>query len=928
MKKFYLLLLVIISTSSISLAQNGNSYFAKDDYVNAIRAYRSEVGKDPSLYFNMARAYFGIQDFDQAIMALEQWKKKDPKCDQVKADQWLELLRRGDRPVKIENMGTSINSSNDELVPRISADGKILYFLSDDRSGGMGGEDIWYCERQPDGSWGVPKNFSAMNTSSNEGILAISPDGNVAILFGHYSGSFGGGDLFYSVKTENGWSYPCNLGGAINTKKWESLAALGPDGKTLIYSTVREGGKGNSDLWVTQLTETGWTAPKNIGDKINTSGDDKWPFIAADGKTMYFSSDGHFGFGGADLYMTKRLDDTWTNWSEPVNLGPYINTLKDDRDFSVSGSGIYGFVTRGGTADGYGANDIYQFYVPMQYRPEQVFNVYGRVNDEKDSNAWVNIRYFDMQTGVEVNKTSTDALDGMYTVALQKGKKYQVVIDMKGYLYYSSVLDLSDPDLFRKKEPFNQKLESKRNEINRLQSKIDRLNNDLKIALESSSQNIDDLFKEIENTLREYKQALADLEIVMAEAKYQWMEEEGESLNYRQDYTLQTAVVGAKFELKNIFFEFGKATLTKESEIELDKLFDIMQKSEIVIELGGHSDSIGSEEANQKLSQDRVNSVKNYLVAKGIDQQRVVAVGYGEIQPIASNSTPEGRALNRRVEVKILKLQLDREGGEDVVDDNKKKKKEPKKEEPTEVAEKGNMLELLQKAAKNGGLPSGSDCNKEVQYNPNYYTKKPEPKKYGNYKPNGNYGQYFVWNKGRVTNKEFVYKSFNMSLLNFGLQEFDGNAWGAEMTFVNKKLGEHHLQYYFANPTGVKYGFGYDFIRNFQIKSSPIFFVLGFESRFFVGQIANMTKEGLITTGTIPIGLRYQMKVKDFVLCPEAMYVAGFWPSTYVNTDVLTETSRHLRFGVNTRWKFVHGAATLNLGPSIQFVGLKAGVSF
>jgi len=926
MKKLNLLLFAFLLSSAMAFSQNGDAYFQKDEYQNAIRAYRSESQKDPSVYFNMARAYFAIQDFDAAIMALENWKRLDPKCDQEKANKWLALLRRDDQPAKIENMGSNINTSESEYVPRVSADGKTLYFLSDDRDGGVGGEDIWYCQRQTDGSWGAPQNFKSMNTSSNEGILAISPDGNVAIVFGNYNGSFGGGDLFYSVKTENGWSYPCNLGGTINTKNWESLAALGPDGKTLIYSTERDGGKGNSDLWVTQLTEKGWTAPKNMGASINTGEYEKWPFIAADGKTLYFSSDGHFGFGGSDLFMVKRLDDSWTNWSEPINLGRYVNSLKNDKDFSVSGSGINGFITRSGMADGYGSNDIYQFYVPVQFRPEQVFNVFGRVNDENDENAHVNIRYYDLATNEEVNKTATDASNGMYTVALQKGKKYQVVIDMKGYLYYSSILDLSDPNLLRNREPFHQKLKSKQDEIDRIQKVLDEQNAKLKQALQSGSEDINALFEQIEANMKRYRAALDDLEKVMAEAKYEWLESEGQNLNLRQDYTVQSAKIGAKFELKNIFFDFGKATLRKESETELDKLYEILAKSEIEIELGGHSDSIGSEEANQKLSQERVNSVKSYLVNKGINTGRMTAVGYGETQPVASNSTEEGRGLNRRVEVKILRLQAEREGGEVVVDDPSKKKKEPKKEAPVEVAEKGNMLDLLQKAAKNGGLPSGSDCNKVVEYNTKYLPQQNDDKKKKKKKTTGTG---YMYSYGDADKDNFILKTFNLSIVNWGYQPLGKNSLGAEASFVSKSLKENRFQYYFSNPDSVKFGVGYNFLSNRQIKSSPILLCWGYEMKLMFGKSPNLTEDRFFGHLSIPLGIRYLIDMNGIIIAPEAFYNVNVWTSRTKRSDgAFEDGAQYLRFGVNSRWKFVHAGVNYNLGPTVQFLGFRAGVSF
>ncbi len=936
MKSALLLFFTFYLSVGVAFAQSGDELLEKDDYRNAIRAYQIEVRNNPSAYFNMAKAYFALQEFDNAIQALENYKKNDPKADNSTADKWLELLRREDQPVKIENLGERFNTPESELVPRVTADGKTLFFLSDDREGGLGGEDIWYCSRNDDGTWSDPKNFTAMNTSSNEGILAISPDGGVAILFGHYTGSFGGGDLFYSVKTENGWSYPCNLGGTINTKKWESLASLSPDGKTLIYSTTGRDGEGNSDLWVTQLTETGWTTPKNLGKTINTQKNEKWPFIAADGKTVYFSSNGHFGFGGSDLFMVKRLDDTWTNWSEPVNMGRYINTLNDDADFSVTGSGIKGFITRTNMPDGYGSSDIYQFYLPLQFRPEQVYNVYGRVNDENDSNAHVNIRYYEFGTDNEVAKTSTDAADGMYTVALQKGKKYDVVIDMKGYLYFSTVLDLSDPDLLRKKEPFHLKLKSKQEEVDRIQSELDAENAKLKEALNSGSENIQEAFDRVETILRRYKKAIADLEHAMAEAKFQWMEEEGQSLNIRQDYTLQTAKVGAKFELKNIFFDFGKTTLRKDSEAELDKLYAIMSKSEIVIELGGHTDSIGSEEANQRLSQDRVNSVRNYLVNKGIDPGRLKAVGYGETQPVASNSSEEGRALNRRVEVKILSLKMEREGGEEVVEENDKKKKKKKEEDAPVAMEKGNMLELLQKAAKNGGLPSGSDCNKEVQYNPNYKgggKYQPAPKKNTNKGWFSKWGGNGDWNNfGTVQKKDFVLRTFNASVLNWKYKPLGGSSLGVEVSFLSKSLIENRFQFYFANPTGIKAGIGYNRLRNAQVGSTPLFFCLGMETKLMYGKPegSTFTDDKLFGHLGIPVGFRYLIRPSDKIMIgPELMYTINVWTSrTKRNDGVFENGANYLSLGANARWRFIHAGLGYNMGPTVNFLGFRAGVSF
>ena len=309
MKKFIFAVSVILITCLCTNAQSGDKYFKDKDYQRAVFAYEREVLNNPSFYLNLAKSYFALQNFEKAADAISLYKSKFPNADNTYADQLLALLRRDDELVKVENLGPTINSGDNDFLPRILQDGKTLFFLSRNRTGGAGGEDIWTSSLDDNGNWTKPQNLTTLNTSSNEGVLSISPDEKVAILFGNYSGQFGHGDLFYSVKTENGWSNPCNLGGTINTAHWESLACIGPDGKTLIYST--DVGDGNSsDLYITFLSENGWSKPINIGNVINTKQNEKYPFLSADGKTLYFSSDGHFGFGGTDMFMSRRLGDT------------------------------------------------------------------------------------------------------------------------------------------------------------------------------------------------------------------------------------------------------------------------------------------------------------------------------------------------------------------------------------------------------------------------------------------------------------------------------------------------------------------------------------------------------------------------------------------------------------------------------------------
>jgi outer membrane protein OmpA-like peptidoglycan-associated protein len=915
MKRITLSLTLLLFAWTL-FAQNGEKYFKAKDYARAQFAYEREVQTNPSLYLNLAKSYFAQQKFDEAIQALKLYKAKYDKADIAEADKWISLLERNDELVKVENLGATINTFEDDFVPRILQDGKTLYFLSDNRAGGTGKEDAFVSKMDETGAWKKPEQVYQFNTKSNEGVLSISPDEKVAILFGNYPGSFGGGDLFYSVKTETGWSNPCNIGGAINTKKWESLACVGPDGKTLIYCTGVEGR--GSEMFVTFLNEEGWSKPISLGTTINTTKEEKFPFLAADGKTLYFSSNGHPGFGEDDIFVSRRLDDSWTNWSTPTNLGKYINTLDSDKDLSIPASGKLAYVVRSNAPDGYGGSDIYKFLMPYSLRPEQLFKLYGNVFNEKDSAAQVNIKFIDMATNTVITKATSNDSTGYYSAALPLNKKYLAVIDMKGYLYYSEVIDLTDPDKYRKRYTFQQKIVAQRGQLDALKIRLDSLNNQLGILNQNNSEQIRETFEAFEKQTRAYKAAVEEMEKLVYTAKYEWMTEITEDLQLQKDFHVKRAQIGVTFELKNIFFDLGKATLRDDSKKELDKLYEILSNSDIVMELGGHSDSIGKDEANLALSQERVNSVKAYLTNKGIADARLVAIGYGEKFPIASNSTAEGRQLNRRVEAKILKLQQDKEGSDIVTEEDKKKKIDPI---AAAAIKKGEMLPLLQAAARKGGLPSGSECNAVYTPTPVTYTQK-------NYAPTKQStrtrNSYSGMSSSALGLDDNVLKTFNVSLLNHGYKTM-GVSNGVDISFVkdNKNLAENHFEFYYSNPDSVKWGAGYTNIRNIQLKPTfkiPVNILYGLETKYF-----NTTKNenaGFVHLN-IPVGLRGLFKVGNFIIAPEYVYSIGILR----NQNVMQNPS-HSRIGVGARWKFVHAGIYKSIGQEINFLGYRVGVSF
>lgn len=912
MKPFLFSIAMLLSLAV--LAQDGDSYFENKDFYNASKYYEIEAKKSPEKNLNLAKSYFALRQFDRAVRALDAYKKDYSGADISYANQLIELLNRDDDEVELRPLDV-INTSGHEYSPLISKDGNILYFVGYDRSGGKGGEDIFYAEKAADGNWGTPKPFSVFNTDSHETLKAISADNNAVVLFGNYPGSFGSGDLFYSINVDGSWTFPCNLGGAINTDNWESQANLTSDGRFMFFASNRSGGQGEADIYISELTDEGWTTPVNLGSTINTSGDERTPFLAADGKTLYFSSNGHFGFGSYDLFVSKRQNDSWTSWSKPVNMGKYINTLSGDTYFSIPESGSRGYIVGSGGIETKGSDDIFEFILPPSIRPEALFHVYGTVTDETDSSAAVIIRYIDMEDGKEVAKTVSSEVDGAYAVSLPSFRKYQVIVDMKGFLYYSSILDLTDPSQYFKKKSFAEILGVDYSLLKESNERTDSYGGKYDEYLAAGTDA--DMLQNFENLIRlssQYDREAAEMDRILRNARYNYLSELENQREVVQDHQVTKIRVGAKFEVKNIFFDFGKASLRADSKEELDKLYDIMNRSEIVIEFGGHTDNVGSDEANLALSQERVNSVKTYLVDKGINDARIAAVGYGESQPVASNDTDEGRQKNRRVELKITQLRLEREGADEI---SGNEEFDGLKEESLLVA--GNsvqvdLLEKFRKAAEKGGMPSGSDCNDEevAVTNDDTYTGKPAKQRSGSS---------FNLGGGEIDDlDDYIYKRFNPYIKTYGTAPYGGSL-GVGAAFVKEKnLRELHLVYNFANPDTIAWS-----------GTGEILWTLKPLSPFHLHYGVEMTMMGIKDANealayiNIPVGARYIFDVAGIKLGPEFIY-----SFQAVASDQITSSwgkSKYIRLGVNARWKFVQGGLFLNRGDFVNYFGLRAGLA-
>ncbi len=484
-----------------------------------------------------------------------------------------------------ERLDENVNSKYKEYKPLLSPDGQTLYFSRKNHPDNIGGtednEDIWYSEKDADGNWQLAKNMgSELNNAGPNFVSSVTPDGKAVILVlgNQYleNGRMAAG-VSISSNASGSWSKPTTIN-ITNDYNYSEKANfyLANSRKTLLMSVMREDSNGGRDLYVSFLNaDSTWTEPLNLSNKINTAGEESSPFLAPDDKTLYFSSDGYSGFGSSDIYMSKRLDDTWTNWSEPENLGPTINSQYEDLFFNIPGNSDYAYYSQGVSEDDL---DIFRVALPVLKKPEPVILVKGKLIDAKTGKPIeAKIIYERLSDGKEIGITSSNATTGEYELLLPAGEMYGIRAEADGFV-------------------------------------AENINVDLRNYSEDA-----------EHTLEN-----KDLKLVPIEKE---------------------AVVS----LNNVFFDFDKAILKSNSFAELNRIVMLMtDKSGIQIEVAGHTDNIGTEDYNIKLSQRRATAVKDYLVEKGIDASRIMTVGYGETRPVASNDDDkEGRALNRRVEFKI-----------------------------------------------------------------------------------------------------------------------------------------------------------------------------------------------------------------------------------------------------------------------------------
>ena len=536
--------------------------------------------------FYLGDAYQVNNQLNKAIEAYQKFKEALEVQDIYNidyVDQQIQSCKNAkelmNKPIKIKktNVGRTINDGFSNINPVVSSDEKSMVYLSKLKFY----DAILYSEKIG-GNWTAPINITPDIKSDGDYYPCyLSSDGKTLILCRYEIFS---GNIYLSKFKEGKWQLPKKLNKNINSKLFETHASLSTDGKTIYFVSDRKEGYGGLDIYKSTFNEAinDWGKAVNLGTEINTPLDEETPQLSEDGKTLFFSSQGHYNMGGFDIFYANMIGEN--EWTTPVNIGYPINSTDDDLFFYPVKDGNFAYIS---TYDekGFGQKDIYKIEI---FTPEHPF--------------LINVRG---------------------TVTLQDNQ-----IDFIKSNFYIDVLDSAKVEIIKKLY-------------------LDENNGQFSTELPTGSYRF--IFKS-----KEYKQKIKTVIIPDNYSR--------EELVFNVELIPLGVTTGKYITIKSIFFGFDNYSLSKESKIELERLYNLMMKyPSLHIEVIGHTDALGSSEYNKKLSIKRAQSAINYLIEKGINQSKFVVKGVGKNQPLAINTNPdgsdnpEGRKFNRRVEIKISK---------------------------------------------------------------------------------------------------------------------------------------------------------------------------------------------------------------------------------------------------------------------------------
>ena len=599
------------------------------------KAYELNPEKHPDIHFYIGRGHHLISEWDNAIkhynLFLQSLNEKDNEAVIKITKKHIKECKSGKEltanPIRVwvDNLGSKINTKYPEYGMIMTADASEIFFTSrrpTTTGGGMDPfineyfEDVYSSTRDHNGNWTEAKNIgSPINTKGHDAAVALSAAGDRMII---YIDDKGDGNLYESRRKGDEWSKPKIFNKEISGPYYEPSAWYSSDGKMLFFVSDRpvekRGDPKDKDIYVAYWNDDKekWLDVERLPDNVNTEYNEDGVFFHPDGKTLYFSSEGHNSMGGYDVFKTVKQGDG--TWSDPENIGYPISTPDDDVFFVVAANGRHGYMTSF-REEGFGDKDLYKVTflgaekepllsgenillassdVPVRAKviepkveisTSKLAILKGIVRDDKTKKPLeANIELVDNHDNNVIAEFTSDVKSGRFLVSLPAGKNYGIAVKAEGYLFHSENFDITQ----------------------------------------------DSDYKEVEKTI-----------------------------------DLKKVGVGEVIVLRNIFFDLDKYSLRDESQNELNRLTKLLNENpKLKIEISGHTDARGSAAYNKNLSENRAKTVVEYLVKKGIDKNRLEYKGYGEEQPIVTEAEikklrskraiEDAHQENRRTEFKIL----------------------------------------------------------------------------------------------------------------------------------------------------------------------------------------------------------------------------------------------------------------------------------
>lgn len=552
-------------------------------------------------YYEQGKNDSAIKYLDKFIKFKDDNEKKFAKDYDAEISQAKEMVKFAKKENELKKkivpfdpkVVKGVSTERDEYLAYISPDDKICFFV---RRMPINNKNVVYqTDKERDVFMYAVKDktnvfnagdempFPFNETQDSQGGCTISID-NTYLYFAmmrQEGGAQANCDIYVSKNRDDEWKPFQKLGPQINHPVyWDSQPTISADGNTLIFASDRPGGYGGIDLYISKRDPVShaWGPAQNMGPQINTSGHEKTPFLHSDSHTLYFSSDGHFGFGGMDIFYIRK--DEKGEWKDPENIGSPINSDGDDTGFFVSTDAQTGYFFSDETGKvrgkGVGRYDLYSFPLYKEARPKETTFLTGEVKTKEGDPVWnAHVELQNVKTK-EKSVALVDSTTGKFMVAVNVEKKEDLVLTIKDkeLAFASSLVSTKDISFAKPPKP---------------------------------------------------------VELITDSVK-----------------------VGKSFVINNIYYNTNSADLMEESKDVLMAFAEYLkERPNINVEIQGHTDNVGNASANQALSANRAFTVKALIESYGVDGKRVTAKGFGSSKPIADNNSETGRAKNRRTEFLI-----------------------------------------------------------------------------------------------------------------------------------------------------------------------------------------------------------------------------------------------------------------------------------